>query len=301
MKILVFGAGALGSFVGGMLSRKCHVTLIGRKEHVDAINSKGLIIEGKTNFNAKPQALMKIPDEEFDLVLITVKSYDTSKVVEELSRRLDKDILVLSLQNGLGNAEKISRSFKKVLGGTISHGITFIGPGRIYHAGLGDTRLGDFKGVEEKEVEKICQIFDTSGIDAKRSDNILGEIWAKAIINASINPLTAIARLKNGYLLKIKTLEEIMVSACKEAIGVAVSCGIELPHYDIIEKTKSVVRLTAENKSSMLQDIENGKRTEIDSITGVFVELGKKNNVATTTNSLLYKLVKGVEDAQNPK
>lgn len=301
MKILVFGAGALGSYVGGMLSKKCHVTLIGRKEHVDAINSKGLIIEGKTNFKAKPQALVKIPDEKFDLILITVKSYDTSKAVEELSRGLDENILVLSLQNGLGNAEKISRFNKKVLGGTISHGITFVEPGRIYHAGLGDTRLGNFKGVEEEDVEEICQIFNISGIDTKRSDNILGEIWAKAIINASINPLTAITRLKNGYLLKIETLEEIMVCACKEAIDVAVSCGIELPHYDIIEKTKSVAHLTAENKSSMLQDIEKGKRTEIDSITGVFVEFGKKNNVATPTNSMLYKLVKGVEDALNPK
>jgi len=297
VRILVFGAGALGSFVGGILSKKYDVTLIGRKDHVDAINSKRLIIDGKTNITVHPKAFEHAPDERFDLIIITVKSYDTSKSLDNISSVITNNTIVLSLQNGLGNVEEISKFSKKVLGGTTSHGITFVGPGIIYHAGLGDTILGNYKGVQSQELQKIAQIFNTSRIETKLSDNILGELWTKAIVNASINPLTAITRLKNGYLLKIKTIEETMVSACKEGIEVANSSGVKLPSYDIIEKTKNIARLTADNKSSMLQDVEKGKRTEIESITGIIVDLGKKHNVSTPTNSLLYRLVKGIEQA----
>ena len=297
MKVLVYGAGALGSFVGGMLSRECDVVLVARRDHVEMTNSKGLAIEGKTNFTAHVRAFEDIPDEEFNLVLITVKSYDTVKAIEKLSGKVDENTLMLSLQNGLGNLDAISQHFKRVIGGSTSHGITFVEPGRIRHAGLGDTTLGNFKGVEDKDLEEICRIFKASGIETKTSGNILAEIWAKAIVNASINPLTAITRLRNGSLLKVEILEEIMANACKETVAVAKSCGIELPPYDLLEKTRNVARMTSDNKSSMLQDVENGKRTEIESITGVFIELGKKNDIPTPTNNTLYGLVKAIEDA----
>jgi 2-dehydropantoate 2-reductase len=294
VKVLVFGAGALGSFVGGLLSKDNDVTLIGRRRHVDEINSKGLSIEGKTNMKVKPRSLESIPNEEFDLVIATVKSYDTEQFVKSISQTLKRKAIALSLQNGIGNVEKISKECARVLGGTTSHGITFVGHGRIRHTGFGDTTIGNFKGVESEAVHKISKMFSDAGIKTRTSDNISGEIWAKVIINASINPLTAVARLENGYLVKVKELEDIMVGAAKEAIEVAKYSGIELPCYDIAEKAIKIATLTADNKSSMFQDVERGKRTEIDSITGEFVEIAKRNGISIPINSLLYTLVKSI-------
>jgi 2-dehydropantoate 2-reductase len=292
VKVLVFGAGALGSFVGGLLSEDNDVTLVGRKRHVDEINSNGLSIEGKTNRKVKPRALESVPNENFDLVIATVKSYDTQQFVKSISQVLKSNAIILSLQNGIGNVEKISEGCAKVLGGTTSHGITFVGNGRIRHTGFGDTTIGNFKGVESDVVQDISKLFADTGIDTQTSNNISGEIWAKAIINTSINPLTAVTRLENGYLVKVKELKDIMVGAAKEAIEVATSSGIELPCYDIAEKAVKIATLTADNKSSMLQDVERGKRTEIDSITGGFVEIARTNGVSIPINSLLYTLVK---------
>jgi 2-dehydropantoate 2-reductase len=299
VKILVFGAGALGSFFGGLLSKHNDVTLIARRDHVDSINSQGLVIEGKTNLIARPKAFVKVPEEDFDLILLTVKSYDTMNCVKEMSAKLSKDTIMLSLQNGLGNLEEISGYFERVIGGATSHGITFVKPGNIFHAGLGYTTLGNFNGVGEEEVEDVCELFNSSGIETRKSLNIVKEIWAKAVINTSINPLTAITGLRNGNLIEIDRLEKMMLNACKEAVEVAVSNGIELDYQEMLEKTGEVARMTADNKSSMLQDIENGKRTEIDSITGVFVETGIEKDIPTPVNSLLFNLVKGIEMAKS--
>jgi 2-dehydropantoate 2-reductase len=295
VKILVFGAGALGTFVGGLLSKNNDVTLIGRKEHVEAINSAGLIIEGKTNLKTNPRALEITPNEDFQLIVATVKSYDTKQFVKAINPILKRDTVVLSLQNGIGNIEEISQSCEKVLGGTTSHGITFIGNGKVRHTGFGDTTIGNFKGVEPEDVDAISKIFSDAGIETQTSENVSGEIWAKAIINASINPLTAVTRLENGYLVKVKGLEEIMKGICREAIEVAASQRIRLPSYDIIEKTITIARLTADNKSSMLQDVERGKKTEIDSITGKFIEIAQRNKMSIPYNSLLYGLMKFIE------
>jgi 2-dehydropantoate 2-reductase len=299
MKILVFGAGALGSFVGGLLSKNNDVTLIGRKKHVDAINSKGLVIGGKTELKMNPRALEITPNEDFNLIIVTVKSYDTKHFVKAVSPILKRNATVLSLQNGIGNIEEISKDCDRVLGGTTSHGITFMGHGKIRHTGFGDTTIGSFKGVGPEDVQEISKLLSDSGIETQTSDNISGEVWAKAIINAGINPLTAVTRLENGYLMKAKGLEEIMKDVCREAIEVAVSQRIMLPAYDIIEKTLTIARLTSDNKSSMLQDVERGKKTEIESITGKFIEIAQRNKVSVPVNSLLYNLVKFIEHPGN--
>jgi 2-dehydropantoate 2-reductase len=301
VKILVFGAGALGSLMGGLLSNKNQVTLIGRKKHVEAVNSNGLIIEGKTKMVAETRALENVPDEEFDLIVFTVKSYDTSKAIKSLVPLLKRNTTILSLQNGIGNIEEISQHGKSIIGGVTSHGVTHVGPGKISHNGTGYTTIGNISDVDTAEVKKISQIFNDAGVETRISDNIEGEIWAKAIINASINPLTAITRLTNRHLVEVNGLEEIMVSACREATKVSSSNNIDLPSYDMVEKTKMVARKTGENKSSMYQDIEKGRRTEIDSITGVFVEMGERTKDPTPVNSLLFNLVKNIEGYQKSR
>lgn len=297
MRILVFGAGALGSFVGGMLSQNNDVVLIGRREHVETIEENGLTITGKTEIVVHPKAKESVDgNEKPDWVLVATKSYDTEDAMRTLSP-LFKDAVFLSLQNGLGNEDIISRYVPRVLGGTTSHGITKVGAGRIIHAGLGRTVLGNYQGAEDS-VSIIADALNESGIETEITSDIRREIWKKAIVNAGINPLTAITGQKNGLILENPNLEMTLEAICEEAVQVANAHGIDISVEESIEQTKEVARLTADNKSSMLQDIEGGKRTEIDSICGTIMKLGMEKNVPTPVNSSLMAIIKGIEASQ---
>jgi len=299
MKILVFGAGALGSLVGALLSDKNDVTLLCRKAHAEAIRKKGLKVTGLESFTARPAVVTDIGmvKGKPELIILTVKSYDTASAGRMIIRKYPEDIPVLSLQNGLGNLDELSKLMGKgrVIGGLTSHGVTFKGSGWVHHAGTGDTVLGELAGKKSAMVDEISKMFCAAGFKNRVTDNIAGEVWAKVIVNAGINPLTAIASLENGYLLKCKELETIMELACEEGIAVAKASGARLPDADLVEKTKNVARLTAKNKSSMLQDILKGKRTEIDSISGAIARLGKQHNVKTPVNATLAAIVRAFE------
>jgi 2-dehydropantoate 2-reductase len=297
VRILVFGAGALGSFVGGMLSQKNDVVLIGRKQHVEAIRDKGLVIKGKTDIVVRPQAKEQVDgNEEPEWVMVATKSYETEEAMKALNAFKD-DAVFLSLQNGLGNEEVMSRYAQRVVGGVTSHGITRDGPGRIIHAGIGRTVLGDYKGAEGR-VSEMVEALNESGIETEKTDDIRTEIWKKVIVNAGINPLSAITGQKNGFILENPNLERTLEAICEEAVAVANAHGIDISAEEAVEQTKEVARLTAENKSSMLQDIERGKRTEIESICGTIVRLGMDKGVPTPVNSSLMAVVKGMEDPQ---
>jgi 2-dehydropantoate 2-reductase len=127
------------------------------------------------------------------------------------------------------------------------------------------------------------------------SNNIFGEIWAKGIVNAGINPLTASLRVPNGHLLEHEHLTSLLEETCVESIKVAMAAEVKLPNIDLIEKTKNVANLTAKNKSSMLQDVERKRKTEIDSINGVIVRTGEEHDVPTPINSSLVRVIKGIE------
>ncbi|MEE9150246.1 MAG: 2-dehydropantoate 2-reductase [Thermoplasmata archaeon] len=303
MRILVFGAGALGSFIGGVLSKKYDVTLYGREEKILPIRESGLRINGKTNVVVRPKTAFDQKDLEgqvFDLIILAVKSYDTESAMDTVKDMVGQSTAVLSLQNGLDNEDIIGEVIGKerTLGGVTSHGITFIEPGEVHHAGTGETVIGELNGEETERIKEISTALTSVGIETRISKNIESEIWTKGIVNAGINPLTALTRLQNGYLLKIPWLTRLLENTCQECIRVANKAGIDLPGCDIIEKTKNVAKLTAENKSSMLQDIERGRRTEIDSINGAIVDIGKKHNVETPVSSTLVSLIKGIEEGR---
>lgn len=293
----------MGSFIGGKLSKKYDVTLYGREKKILPIRESGLRITGKTDLVSEPKTAFDLKDLkglEFKLIILAVKSYDTESAMAKVKDMVGKNSAVLSLQNGLDNEIKIAELIGKerTLGGITSHGITFMEPGRVRHAGVGETIIGELDGEDSERIKNICEALTSVGIETKISKNIESEIWTKGIVNAGINPLTALTRLKNGYLLKVPYLTGLLESTCQECITVAEKAGIRLPERDIIEKTKNVARLTKENKSSMLQDIERGRRTEIDSINGKIVEVGKKHGFATPVNSALVALVKGIEEGR---
>lgn len=295
MNIIVFGAGAIGSLIGGLLSKQNNVILIGRKKHVQEINKNGLKIKGKTNLTIKIQAETNIKNIHFktDLLILTVKSYDTEKAIKQAKKIIKENTIVLSLQNGVDNVDKIIKNIncKNITAGVTTHGCIFLKPGVIRHTGTGTTIIGDIKG---NTSNRVADIFNKSGIKTKTSKNIVCEIWKKAIINSSINPLTAFFNCKNGYLLENPILENIVEKTCYESTHVANTLGLDLKVEDMILETKKVIKCTSENFSSMLQSIRMGKKTEIDSINGKIVEIGKKEKVDVYLNGLLVSLVKSL-------
>jgi 2-dehydropantoate 2-reductase len=309
MRILVFGAGAMGSLVGGLLAQSNDVTFIGRHAHMEAIRKSGLEISGKTEIKLPRKKIIAYENVEPlkkgcgppELIMVTVKSYDTLNIIPDLKQIVGPETILFSLQNGLDNEDQLQAAFPKnvVIGATICHGVTHEQPGSVYHAGFGDTVVGSFEEENIEIAKEIGKMISYAGIETMVTDNILGELWAKVAINASINPLTAITGLRNGWLLREPTLEELLEKICYEVISVSKKIGVDMPNgpngEDILTRTKKVVERTADNKSSMLQDIEKGRRTEIDSINRAVVRVGEKYGVDTPMNKILTTLIKARE------
>ena len=296
MNILIFGAGAIGSIFGGLLSKKNNVMLIGRKSHVSEIKKSGLVIDGKTNLNVKINAETSVKNISFspDLIILTVKSYDTSSAIKKVSKIINNNTTVLSLQNGLDNINKIKKivDSKKIIAGVTTQGAFFSEPGHVKHTGKGTTILGELKGDKTKRINNIVNAFNDVGINSFFSNNIIEEIWIKGIINSSINPLTTFFQCKNGYLLTNLILENLIEKICEESTNIANAQGVNLSYSKMISKTKEVIRNTSENYSSMLQSYNKGKKTEIESINGKLIDIGKKQDIDTSLNEMLVYSVK---------
>jgi 2-dehydropantoate 2-reductase len=294
MNIVVFGAGAIGSLFGGILAKNNNVVLIGRKDHVEAIRKNGLKIKGKTNATVKVSAFETVKDISFspDLIIISVKSYDTEKAACEIKKVMSEDTFVMSLQNGLDNIEKIEKFVdkKKLFVCITTHGSVFFKPGVVKHTGVGKTKVGGI--VKNPSVENsIVEMFTSSGIKTILSDDILSDIWAKGIINSSINPLTCFFKCKNGYILKNPVLQKIMEKICFESVSVANAFGFNFDFRQMLESTREVICDTSENFSSMFQSIQKGRKTEIDSINGYIVRSAKNFDLDVSLNEMLVYIV----------
>ena len=295
MNIVIFGAGAIGSLFGALLSKKNNVVLIARKSHVDNIKRKGLLITGLTNKKINIDAFEKIEDLSIkpELVIITVKSNDTYKVIQKIKNHTYKNTIILSLQNGLNNIDDIKQFIdeEKIIAGITTHGVIFTKPGEIKHTGIGKTIIGELDGSESDRIKKISKVFCNSNIQTQIDKNIIKQIWIKAIINSSINPLTTIFKCKNGYLLENPILEKIVEKICFESTKIAKSENILVNYKNMIIQTKQVIADTSDNYSSMYQSIKKKKKTEIDSINGVLVNIGEKNNQDADINKILINLI----------
>ncbi len=295
MNIVILGAGAIGSLFGALLSKKNNVVLIGRSIHINAIKKENLIIEGFTQFKNKIPAVHSISEIKIcpDLIIITVKSYDTESALKKARNIIDKNTVILSFQNGLDNIDKIGKIAvrKQIIAGTTTHGSIFQKPGLIKHTGKGKTVIGELDGRKTGRIMKILDVFNEVGIETKFSKNILKEMWIKTIVNSSINPLTTIFQCKNGYLLENPLLENIVKKVCEESTKIANSEGIYLSIEDMYQKTREVIDDTSENYSSMFQSYKKGKKTEIESINGILIKIGKINDVDITINNILLYIV----------
>ncbi len=296
MKFIIFGAGAIGSLFGGLLSAHNEVLLVGRKEHMEAIEKNGLRIEGITSGIFHPKTVWN--GERYDMIILTTKSYDTRKALEEIMERFGR-MPVLSLQNGLRNEKIIAEIMGEeyAIGGVTSHGAVFVEEGKIYHAGAGETIIGEMKDEMSERIKNIARAFNQCGIYTRISDKIEEEIWRKGVINASINSLTTLLGCKNGFLLKDKNARKLLEMVCRECISIAKKEGFDIE--DAMEKTIEVADKTASNISSMLQDMMKGKRTEVEEINGEFVRVAKKHGMEAKINEFLMLAIKGMENVRH--
>lgn len=295
MEILVFGAGAMGSLVGGLLSLRHDVVLVGRQDHVDAIRKRGLRITGKTVRLVHPRAATRVPPGFHPrLIFVSTKAYDTAGAMTPL-RRFGRSSTFLTLQNGLDNPDIIARAADRVIAGTTSHGVTFLGPGEVRHAGIGDTVIGPWKGVDRNEVLRVRDVFDEAGIPATVSDDMRSELWGKVVVNAAINPLAALAGVPNGRLVQDRNLARLLDEVGREALVVAQAAGARLDADAILRRTRLVARRTAANRASMLQDLDRHRRTEIDAITGAILREAERHGLDAPINRAMYALVRARE------
>lgn len=304
MKISILGAGAMGSLFGGFLSEAGNeVWLVDIwREHVDAIHAKGLIVEDERGERLiRGLRAVTSPGEagESELVIVFVKSTVTEQAVGGARALFGKETLVLTLQNGLGNVERIASVIpaSMILAGVTAQGATVLGPGRIYHAGAGLTSIGEISGPPTPRVKRVAGLLDDAGIRTQVSDNVMGLIWGKLLVNVGINALSALTGLRNGELLDHPETLELMELGVLEAARVAEARGIQLPYEDPVAHTKEVAKLTSYNRSSMLQDVLARRRTEIDAINGAVVREGEALGIRTPINKVLTNLVRMLEKA----
>lgn len=304
MKIVIVGPGAMGLLFAGLFLRQkkkeLEVILLDKdKERAGRISREGISVEGIAgNWHVPVRAVSDAKEiDKADLVMICVKSYDTKSAIKSVKPAVGEDTMVLTLQNGIGNIEIIQEvaGQDKVIGGITSMGATLLSETKVRFAGKGDTVIGRIDGKIPVQVRAIRELFNAGGMDVRISRDIKGFLWSKLIINAGINPLTAVTRLHNGKLLDFEGTRRLMAQAVSEAVKLAKRKRIKLIYDDPLAKVEAVCEATASNVSSMLQDVIKKRATEIDYINGVIVRQGQELGIPVPVNSLLVDLVKTIE------
>jgi 2-dehydropantoate 2-reductase len=293
MKIAVMGAGAVGCYYGGMLARAGHdVVLIGRPQHVEAIERQGLRLETQTfderiRISASTEASAM---QRAQLVLFCVKSTDTESGAAAIGPHLAPDALVLSLQNGVDNAERLRALLpQEVIAAAVYIGVEMVGPGHVRHHGRGELVIEPSKASDD-----VAHALIAAGVPTDISDNVRGALWAKLILNCAYNALSAITQLPYGRLVKGEGITAVMRDVVDECVAVAKADDVTIPG-DVDAAVRKIAETVPGQYSSTAQDLVRGKRSEIDHLNGLIVRRGETLGVPTPANRLLHAIVKLIE------
>ncbi len=302
MKIVVVGPGALGCLVSAILKNKTKEEIWLLDEFSDRakkLSADGIKVEGLGgSFNVKVNVTSNVKDiGQCDLLILCVKSYSTEDACKQIKEIVTDKASILTLQNGLGNVQILNDHFgeDRVIAGVTNHGSTLLGVGHVRHAGKGDTVIGKADGRVLGAIREVAGLLTKAGMETKVSRDIDSVIWSKLIVNSGINAITAITGLSNGAIVEDDECRQVLRSAVQEAVKVVKRKRIKLSYDDPIQKVESVCKATSENISSMLQDVLNKNRTEIDFINGAIVRQAKSLNIPTPVNEVLTNLVKAIE------
>jgi 2-dehydropantoate 2-reductase len=292
MEILVFGAGSLGTLVGGLLARVHDVTLVGRDPHVSTVRTDGLRITGAETASTTPYATTDGDGLDADLAIVTVKSFDTAVAAETLAT--GSFDTVCSLQNGLTEETLAKTLDVPVLAGTATYGARLRGPGHVECTGVGRVVLGARTGGPDPHAERVGKAFRDGGLRTLVATDMPRRRWEKLAVNAGINAVTALARVENGALTEAPAFD-VAHRAARETARVARAEGVKLTYRGARAALDDVVDATASNRSSMLQDVDADRRTEVDAIHGEVVRRAERHRLDVPTNRTLADLLRAWE------
>jgi len=295
-KVAVVGAGAVGGYFGGMLARAgAPVTLIGRPAFVDAVNRSGLFLDSIHFQEAvHPQASVDLSAVRgAEVVLFCVKTTDTVAAAKQLAALLPSKALLVSLQNGVNNAEEIRAvSGMDALSAVVYVAASVPVPGRIRHLGRGDLVLS----ASDLRASKICELFTCAKVPCRLSDNIEGELWTKLIWNCALNAISGLGNVTYGEIIASADAKQVVEAVVYETLSVARAKGIQPPGLEdpraAVAGSFKIAEQMSGTRSSTAQDMARGKRTEIDALNGYVARLGAQLGVPVPVNHTLYTLVK---------
>jgi len=305
MKIAILGGGgAMGGLFGGMLAGVGNeVVLVDvSQDAVGAINTYGLSIQDKASGSTRtvrvPASSEPAKLSPVDLVVNFVKCYHTDAAIRSALPMIGPDTVVLTLQNGWGNAPKISAIVgeERVLVGLTYHSATLLDPGKVLHAGKGMTFMGELNGEMSERLERVAEVFRAAGLEVTPTPSVLREVYQKLALNVCTLPTAALLRFQAHQLVEHQGTLDLMRALLKEVVAVAQAQGVAMDENERWEAITGLLKRAVGAKGSMLQDVEKGRRTEIDVINGAIVEAGKRLGIPTPYNDSMVWLVKSLEE-----
>jgi 2-dehydropantoate 2-reductase len=301
MKITILGAGAMGGMMSGFLTKRHDVCLVDVwREHVDEINRNGLKIRFKDEVETvRPRATTNPEDAKgADLVIVFVKSIQTESALRQNQALLGKDTLVLSLQNGYGNEEDILKFVPRdnIIMGTTDRAASVIGPGFVQNSGGQYVHIGPL-GDDKSQAERVAEAFVECGLqtDVYDSRHVSEMIWDKLIITGSNNALVAALDINTPELAG-DFLSDAFKLLLRESVQVARACGMPFDEETYIKKNMALIEsLSKDAHTSMWQDVNKKRRTEVDRMNGAIVRLGREHGVPTPCNEMIVHIIHAIE------
>jgi 2-dehydropantoate 2-reductase len=307
--VAVLGAGAVGSYFGATLARAgTAVTLIGRPVHVAAIERDGLrVLQDGGEWQARVNASTEVAAaRDADVVLVAVKSPDTTAAAQALSPHLHAQARIVSLQNGVDNAARIAAVLPQPVYAAVVYVGTYMdGPGRVRHTGRGDLVIGmprelAGRGDAAGDLRRIAAMFEAAGVRCPVAPDIEVALWTKLTLNCAFNAISALGQSRYGRMAASVPVRTVMEAAVRETVAVARADGVPLDAGELVAATWTLAAAMAQQYSSTAQDVQRGKPTEIDALNGYVAQRGAALGVPTPVNGTLHALVKLREAAPEP-
>ena len=305
--IVVLGAGAVGCYFGGMLARAGHqVTLVARAEHVAAIAQHGLHMDCQSfqEYVAVSASVDLAVVAQADLILLCVKSPDTTKTIEAIAPYLQKHTAIVSLQNGVDNCERICA----VVGNPVFPAVVYVatimaGPGRLKHLGRGELAIGQSEGAHNhagaaSQLTALAKLLTDGGVPCVVSPDIRKDQWSKFLVNCSYNAISAIGQLTYGKMVQTEAVRALIHQLGSEVVSIAQHQGIALTHQEAQQANDMIPQTMPGQLSSTAQDLARKKPSEIEYLNGLIVRKCQEYGIATHANQSVYALVKMIEEAQ---
>ncbi|NOZ30713.1 MAG: ketopantoate reductase family protein [Crenarchaeota archaeon] len=296
-RICIVGCGAVGCLLAGFLQEALGIPpicIVRRREHYEALKREGCFIEGKITRTVKTESFMtgELEEGSCDIAIVAVKAYDAKAALEEASR-LSKTVALAS--NGFVDVKPLIDRGIEVLGVIVEYGVIRKEDNKVEVTGLGRLLIGSYRGGDKEEAEQLAHILSKGGADVVYVDDIVPYQWAKAAVNAGLNAVTAILGVRNRVVAENEWAKSLALRAAEEVSSVAKAMGVRLP-YTPGDYLLDIASKTGLNKSSMLQDVEAGRRTEVDEIIGYVIKRGEELGVSTPILKYLYMLIKALEE-----